>query len=256
MSNEPEREPRGSPVTPRLYCPQPLSTGAPLDLPEAAAHHASRVLRLRNGDELTLFNGEGGEFAARIERIDGRGVAVSLGERRDIERESPLAVTLVQGLATGDRMDFAIQKAVELGVATVQPVTMERSVARLDAARADKRMLHWRQIAISACEQCGRNRIPDVLPLRDLVDWLSRPTGASLRLLFAPDAQAGLGALTRPAGGIELLVGPEGGLAPEETVAALRAGFTAVRLGPRTLRTETAALAALAALHTLWGDWR
>jgi 16S rRNA (uracil1498-N3)-methyltransferase len=243
-------------VTARLYCPLPLSARALLDLPEAAAHHASRVLRLRNGDEVTLFNGEGGEFAARIERVEGREVAVSLGERRDIERESPLVVTLVQGLATGDRMDYAIQKAVELGVSAVQPVTMARSVARLDAARAEKRMLHWRQIAISACEQCGRNRIPDVLPLRDLDDWLSQPTVASLRLLLAPDAQAALGALTRPAGGIELLAGPEGGLAPEETVAALRADFTAVRLGPRVLRTETAALAALAALHALWGDWR
>ncbi len=243
-------------MTARLYCPLPLSTGAPLDLPEAAAHHASRVLRLRNGDELTLFNGKGGEFAARIERIEGRGVAVSLGERRDIERESPLVVTLVQGLATGDRMDYAIQKAVELGVAAVQPVIMVRSVARLDAARAEKRMLHWRQIAISACEQCGRNRIPDVLPLQDLDDWLAQPTAVSLRLLLAPDARGALGALARPAGSIELLTGPEGGLAPEETDAALRVGFTAVRLGPRILRTETAALAALAALHALWGDWR
>ncbi len=243
-------------MTARLYCPLPLSAGAPLDLPEAAAHHASRVLRLRNGDELTLFNGDGGEFAARVERIDARLVQVSLGERRDVDRESPLVVTLVQGLATGDRMDYTIQKAVELGVAAVQPVTMARSVARLDAARADKRMLHWRQIAISACEQCGRNRIPDVLPLRDLEDWLSQPTRAPLRLLLAPDAHGALTALTPPAGGIELLAGPEGGLAPEETVAAVRAGFTAVRLGPRILRTETAALAALAALNALWGDWR
>jgi 16S rRNA (uracil1498-N3)-methyltransferase len=243
-------------MTARLYCPLPLFAGAPLDLPEAAAHHASRVLRLRNGDELTLFNGEGGEFAARVERIDARLVQVSLGERRDIDRESPLVVTLVQGLASGDRMDYAIQKAVELGVAAVQPVTMARSVARLDAARADRRMLHWRQIAISACEQCGRNRIPDVLPLRDLEDWLSQPTRASLRLLLALDAHGALTALTPPAGGIELLAGPEGGLAPEETAAAARAGFTAVRLGPRILRTETAALAALAALNALWGDWR
>jgi 16S rRNA (uracil1498-N3)-methyltransferase len=153
-------------------------------------------------------------------------------------------------------MDYTIQKAVELGIAAVQPLTTMRSVARLDASRAEKRILHWRQIAISACEQCGRNRIPQVLSLRDLDDWLLEPTSASLRLLLAPDALGALAAMTRPAGSIEFLVGPEGGLAPEEMAAALRAGFTAVRLGPRILRTETAALAALGALNTLWGDWR
>jgi 16S rRNA (uracil1498-N3)-methyltransferase len=243
-------------MTTRLYCPLPLATGATVDLPEAAAHHAARVLRLKGGDEVTLFNGEGGEFAARIVRVDARAVAVDVGEFRANNRESPLVVTLIQGLATGDRMDYAIQKAVELGVAAVQPVTTVRSVARLDAARAEKRILHWRQIVISACEQCGRNRVPAVLPLRDLDDWLLAPTGASLRLLLAPDAQGALAGMTRPAGSIEFLVGPEGGLAPEETAAALRAGFSAVRLGPRVLRTETAALAALGALNTLWGDWR
>jgi 16S rRNA (uracil1498-N3)-methyltransferase len=243
-------------MTTRLYCALPLATGAMVDLPEAAAHHAVRVLRLKVGDELALFSGDGGEFAARIEGVTARAVNVYVGEFRDIDRESPLAVTLVQGLATGDRMDYAIQKAVELGVATVQPVSTARSVARLDAPRAEKRILHWRQIAISACEQCGRNRIPDILPLRDLDRWLQEPSRASLRLLLAPDGPRALAELTRPMGSIEFLVGPEGGLAPEETAAALRAGFTAVRLGPRILRTETAALAGLAALNTLWGDWR
>jgi 16S rRNA (uracil1498-N3)-methyltransferase len=227
-----------------------------VDLPEAAAHHAARVLRLKADDEVTLFNGEGGEFAARIARVDAGAVAVNVGEFRDIDRESPLVVTLIQGLATGDRMDYAIQKAVELGIAAVQPVTAVRSVARLDAPRAEKRILHWRQIAISACEQCGRNRIPDVLPLCDLDDWLVAPTSASLRLLLVPEGERALAETARPAGSVELLVGPEGGFAPEETAAALRAGFTAVRLGPRILRTETAALAALAAMNTLWGDWR
>jgi 16S rRNA (uracil1498-N3)-methyltransferase len=243
-------------MTARLYCPLPLATGAMVDLPEAAAHHAARVLRLKIGDELALFNGGGGEFAARIARVDARAVVARIGAFRDIDRESPIVVTLVQGLATGDRMDYTIQKAVELGVGSVQPVTTVRSVARLDAARAEKRILHWRQIAISACEQCGRNRIPEVLPLRDLGDWLAAPTRASLRLLLAPDAPTALAGATRPADSIEFLVGPEGGLAPEETAAALRAGFTAVKLGPRILRTETAALAALAAMNTLWGDWR
>jgi len=243
-------------MTTRLHCALPLATGAMVDLPEAAAHHAARVLRLKVDDALILFNGEGGEFAARIERVTPRMVSASVGEFRDIDRESTLAVTLVQGLATGDRMDYAIQKAVELGVAAVQPVTTARSVARLDASRAEKRILHWRQIAISACEQCGRNRLPDILPLRDLDRWLQAPANASLRLLLAPDGLRALAEVTRPTGKIEFLVGPEGGLAPEETAAALRAGFTAVRLGPRILRTETAALAALAALNTLWGDWR
>ena len=243
-------------MTTRLFCPLPLAAGAQIELPEGAAHHAARVLRLKRGDELTLFNGEGGEFAARIERIDARNVGVSVGEWRDIERESPLAVTLVQGLATGERMDYAIQKAVELGVAAVQPVTAVRSVTRLDAARAEKRILHWRQIAISACEQCGRNRIPELLPLWDLDDWLAVPSRASLRLLLAPEAMQALVAMSRPTGSIEFLVGPEGGLAADETAAAVRAGFTLVRLGPRILRTETAALAALGAMNTLWGDWR
>jgi len=243
-------------MTTRLYCPIPLSAGAQVDLPESAAHHAVRVLRLKRGDGLTLFNGEGGEFEAHIERIDTRAVGARLGAWRDVECESPLRVTLVQGLATGERMDYAIQKAVELGAAAVQPVTAARSVTRLDAARAEKRTTHWRQIAISACEQCGRNRIPEVLALRDLGDWLVMPSTAALRLLLAPDAQGTLAGLPRPAGNIEFLVGPEGGLAPEETAAGLRAGFTAVRLGPRILRTETAAVAALGALNTLWGDWQ
>jgi 16S rRNA (uracil1498-N3)-methyltransferase len=225
-------------------------------LPDAPAHHAARVLRLKADDELTLFNGGGGEFAARITRVDAGAVVVSVGEFRDIDRESPLVITLIQGLATGDRMDYTIQKAVELGVTAVQPVTAVRSVARLDAPRAEKRMLHWRQIAIAACEQCGRNRIPNVLPLRDLDDWLSFPTSASLRVLLVPEGERPLAEMPRPTSSVEFLVGPEGGLAPEETATALRAGFTAARLGPRILRTETAALAALAAMNTLWGDWR
>jgi 16S rRNA (uracil1498-N3)-methyltransferase len=243
-------------VISRLYCPLPLAAGGRVDLPAAAAHHAARVLRLKRGDEVLLFNGDGGEFAAHIEHLDARAVGVRIVAWRDVERESPLRVTLIQGLAAGERMDYTIRKAVELGVAAVQPVTTKRSVVRLDAGRAEKRAAHWRQIAIAACEQCGRNRVPEVLPLLDLGPWLSLPPTAALRLLLAPDAAGALGAMGRPAGGIALLVGPEGGLAPEEAAAALRAGFTAVRLGPRILRTETAALAALAALNALWGDWQ
>ncbi|MEO8740680.1 MAG: 16S rRNA (uracil(1498)-N(3))-methyltransferase [Casimicrobiaceae bacterium] len=243
-------------MIPRFYCPLPLVVGTAVDLPEGAAHHALRVLRLKAGDQVTLFNGEGGEFAATLERADARAAVARVAAWRDVERESPLAVTVVQGLASGERMDFALQKAVELGVAAVQPVMTTRSVTRLDAARADKRLAHWRQVAIAACEQCGRNRVPEVLPLQDLDDWLRAPTQAVMRLLFAADAAQAIGALARPAGAIELLVGAEGGLTDDETTAATRAQFVAVRIGPRVLRTETAALAALSALNALWGDWR
>ena len=240
----------------RLYCAMALAPGARVDLPEAAGHHAARVLRLAVGDEVTLFNGNGGEFAARLERIDARTVVVRIEAWRDAERESPLAVTLVQGLASGDRMDYAIQKAVELGAVAVRPVTTLHSVGRVDAPRAEKRVAHWQQIAIAACEQCGRNRVPVVWPLRDLIAWLGEPSRAVLRLLLSPDASATLASLPAPAGPIECLVGPEGGLDAREAATALHAGFVPVRAGPRMLRTETAGAAALAALNALWGDWR
>ena len=243
-------------MIPRFHCPLPLAAGATIELPDGAAHHALRVLRLKVGDAVALFNGEGGEFAATLERADARNAVARIAAWHDVERESPLAVTVVQGLASGERMDFALQKAVELGAVAVQPVMTTRSVTRLDAARAGKRLEHWRQVAIAACEQCGRNRIPEVLPLCDLDDWLREPTPASLRLLFAPDAAQAIGEVARPDGAIELLVGAEGGLTDTETAAALRAQFLAVRMGPRVLRTETAALAALSALNALWGDWR
>jgi 16S rRNA (uracil1498-N3)-methyltransferase len=246
----------GNRVNPRLYCAMALATGAHVELPEAAAHHAARVLRLSAGDAVTLFNGEGGEFAARLERVDARIVVARIEALRRVERESSLAVTLVQGLASGDRMDHVIQKATELGAVAVQPVTTARSVARLDAARAQKREAHWQQIAIAACEQCGRNRVPTVRPLRELTAWLRDPSRAALRLLLSPDAHVSLSSLPTPTGAIECLVGPEGGLDEEEASAALRLGFQAVRLGPRVLRTETAGPAVLAALNALWGDWR
>jgi 16S rRNA (uracil1498-N3)-methyltransferase len=242
-------------VTPRFYCPLPLAPGAIVDLPDGAAHHAARVLRLQAGAAVTLFNGEGGEFAARLERVDVRGTSARIDAWHDVERESPLGVTLIQGLASADRMDYAIQKAVELGVAAIAPVVTERSVARLDAPRAEKRGLHWQQIAIAACEQCGRNRVPAILPLAGFGDWLAGPSLAALRLLLAGDALQSLADLARPRGAIEILAGPEGGFAPGETAAAWRAGFRPVHLGPRTLRTETAGLAAMAALNALWGDW-
>jgi 16S rRNA (uracil1498-N3)-methyltransferase len=243
-------------VTPRFHCPLPLAEGAEIALPDAAAHHAARVLRLAAGDAVTLFGGDDGEFAARILRIEPRGVHVRIGAAHAADRESPLPVTLVQGLAAADRMDYAIQKAVELGVQSIQPVTMARSVARLDEARAAKRALHWRQITIAACEQCGRNQLPRLHPLVGFDAWLGASPEASLRLLLAPDGDITLRSLAAPDGPVEILVGPEGGLTPEETSAALRRGFRAVRLGPRILRTDTAGPAVLAALNAQWGDWR
>jgi 16S rRNA (uracil1498-N3)-methyltransferase len=242
-------------VIPRFYCPLPLASGAIVDLPSGPAHHAERVLRLKAGAPVTLFNGKGGEFAARLEQVDARGIKARIDTWHGIERESPLDVTLVQGLASTDRMDYAVQKAVELGIAAVAPVVAERSVARLDARRAEKRVQHWQQIAVTACEQCGRNRVPLLHPLREFADWLALPSLAALRLLLAGDASQSLADLTRPRGSIELLAGPEGGFATGEVAAAWRAGFRPVRLGPRTLRTETAGLAAMAALNALWGDW-
>ena len=243
-------------MQPRLFCPPPLAAGAEVALPATAAHHAARVLRLRRGDAVTLFDGEGGEFHAALASVDARGVIVRLGRREPIERESPLAITLVQGLASAERMDYVVQKAVELGAAAIVPVATARSVSRLDGARARRRLEHWREIAVAACEQCGRNRLPRLEAPCDLAQWLAGPSNASLRLLLAPDGASSLSQLARPAGAMEVLVGAEGGLAPEEAAAALGAGFCAVRLGPRILRTETAGPAMLAALNALWGDWR
>jgi 16S rRNA (uracil1498-N3)-methyltransferase len=240
----------------RLFCDGALVAGAEMDLPDGVAHHAARVLRLKSGDAVTLFNGQGGEFAARLARVESHRVVASVEAWRDIERESPLQVTLVQGLASADRMDLAIQKAVELGAAAVQPVTTARSVARLDAERAQKRRAHWQQIVIAACEQCGRNRVPAIHPLLDLAQWLDESTRAPTSWLLDPDEGTALGALPRPASPIECLIGPEGGLDAHESAMARAAGFVGVRAGPRVMRTETAGAAMLAAANALWGDWR
>jgi 16S rRNA (uracil1498-N3)-methyltransferase len=243
-------------MTARFFCPPPLTVGAEIALPASAAHHAAQVLRLRVGDAVTLFDGEGGEYGAQIARITLRAVSLRVVERRAIERESPLSVTLVQALVSAERMDYAIQKAVELGAAAIVPVASSRSVTRLDGARAQRRVEHWRQIAIASCEQCGRNRVPAVDAPCELREWLRRPSEAGLRLLPAPGATQSLSDLPAPDRGVELLVGPEGGLSPDEEAAAIDASFRRVRFGPRILRTETAGPAALAAMNALWGDWR
>lgn len=235
----------------------PLAVGARVALPERAAHHASKVLRLRNGSMLILFNGEGGEFSARIAAVERASVNVDVLTWSAVERESPLAVTLVQALQAGDKMDLTVQKAVELGVTRIVPLISQRSVVRLEGERALRRTEHWRGVVAAACEQCGRNRLPDVFPPEGLERWLSRrPHSGVLRLMLAPAAGYSLASLSGPfpERRIELLIGAEGGLAPEEIGMAARAGFRPVRLGPRILRTETAGLAALAAIQFFWGD--
>lgn len=241
--------------SPRFYCREALSPGAHVELPEPVARHAVRVLRLPPGAPMVLFDGRGGEYPAHIERIERDRVYAELAEWRDIERESRLNITLVQALQAGDKMDFTIQKAVELGVRDIVPVESRRSVLRLAGERAGKRVAHWQGVVASACEQCGRNQVPLVASLEKLENWLARPSNGCLRLMLAPDADQTVASIP-PAGAIQLLIGSEGGLDPQEVIAATQAGFRAVRMGPRILRTETAGLAALAALQALWGDFR
>jgi 16S rRNA (uracil1498-N3)-methyltransferase len=246
----------GGRSAPRFFCPGDLSQGALRDLPPAAAHHASRVLRLTAGDPVILFNGDGGESDAQISSMSKDHVAVRVGAWRAREVEAPVPVTLVQGLSARERMDFTVQKAVELGVVEIFPVETRRSVLRLAEERAARRVEHWQNLAIATCEQCGRNRVPHIHSVSALPDWLGTHAAApgEQRLILSVDARTRLRDLTAPQKAL-LLAGPEGGFASEEVEIAQACGFTAVRLGPRVLRTETAALAALAAIHTLWGDF-
>jgi 16S rRNA (uracil1498-N3)-methyltransferase len=241
--------------SPRFYCREALSPGAHIELPAPVARHAVRVLRLPPGADMILFDGRGGQYPARIERIERDQVIASLGSWQEVERESRLAITLIQAVQAGEKMDFTIQKAVELGVRHIVPVESRRSVTRLSGERAAKRVAHWQGVAASACEQCGRNQVPLVAPLEKMENWLARPGTGALRLMLAPDAPDTLASIA-PTTQVELLIGAEGGLDPQEMIAAEQSGFRAVRLGPRILRTETAGMAALAALQVLWGDFR
>ena len=244
-------------AAPRFYTPVPLareSRGTLIDLAEPVAHHAARVLRLGPGDALTLFDGAGGEFDALLERVDKRGATARVERFQPIERESPLALTLAQAIAANDAMDFAVRKATELGVASIQPLVTARSAPLPAGDRGEKRLAHWRQIAVAACEQCGRNRIPDVAPPQALSEWIGGWTGSGI--VFAPEATRSIATLEQPTLPLALLIGPEGGFEPREVAAARAKGFTPVAVGPRVLRTETAAIAALAVVQTLWGDLR
>lgn len=214
------------------------------------------MLRLAEGDPVVLFDGRGVAHDAVIASSARGAVSVQVGGRRDEQRESPLQVTLAQALSSGERMDYTIQKAVELGATAIQPLLAERCVVRLAGERAEKKRAHWQGVVVAACEQCGRDVVPEVRPLLAFRDWLQQPGQAGgLRLMLAPGAAKGLRDLSRPAGEITVLAGPEGGLSPTEAADALGAGFTPLRLGPRVLRTETAAVALLAVLQALWGDF-
>ena len=235
----------------RLFVDAELSPRLSFELPDAAAHHAARVLRLADGDAVVLFDGRGGEYEARLS-MPGRGrVLAKTGERRSLERESPLHVTLVQAVSSNDRMDFTIQKSVELGVAAIQPVYAARSLVRLRGEREARKLAHWQRVAISACEQCGRNRVPEVRPPVALERYRAPVEGS--RILLSPSGSQRLADAAR--GPIVLAAGPEAGFDEEEERLLLRGGFVPVRMGPRILRTETAALAALAALNALAGDF-
>ena len=239
---------------PRFYLDQPLAPGARFSLPPGPTRHATRALRLVVNDVITLFNGRGGEYTARIERIQKDEVAVSITGFAGIERESHLRVMLAQGISSGERMDYTLQKAVELGVSAIQPIAAKRSVVKLTSERADKRVAHWQGVVASACEQCGRNQVPVVAAPLTLANWLGQHTGGRL-LFLSPLAEARLADLPPPAAQDCLVAGPEGGFETAEIAALHAAGAIPVRLGPRVLRTETAALAALAAMQTLWGDF-
>lgn len=242
-------------MIPRFHCSFPLATGAVVDLPDEAAHHAVKVLRLAEGDAVILFDGRGGEWLARLAPA-GKRVRAVLAEFAAAEREPPLAVTLAQGLPAADKMDWIVQKGVELGVAAFAPVVARRSVVRLSGERMERRVAHWQAVAVAACEQCGRNRVPAVSPLVDLPQFLGAPIEDNgIGLLLSPTGGARLAELQRPAGPVTLLVGPEGGFEEGELLAIASAGYRPVTLGPRVLRTETAGMAAVAAMMALWGDF-
>ena len=237
---------------PRIHTGQALQAEATFDLEPGPSQHIARALRMREGDELVLFDGRGGQYRATIANVGKKQVSVSTGAHESVERESPLAVHLGIAVSRGERMDWVVQKSTELGVNTISPLFTERTEVRLKGERAAKKVAHWQQIAISACEQCGRNRVPFVRPLAALEDWLGS-TGGDLKLVLHHRA-GGLQGLPDSASDAVMLVGPEGGLSPAEIESAEAAGYRSLQLGPRVLRTETAPLTALAFLQLQWGD--
>ncbi|MFC0251105.1 16S rRNA (uracil(1498)-N(3))-methyltransferase [Massilia consociata] len=238
---------------PRFYCPGPLAAGASVDLPDSVAHHL-HVVRMQPGDALTLFDGRGGQYAALLAEIGKKRASATVLAHEAVEVELPYAVTLAQGLPEGSKMDWIIEKAIELGVARIEPLAARRSVVRLSGERAEKRHAHWQGVIVAASEQCGRNRLAGLAPVAEFGRWLAAPSPAP-RILLSPRAESSLAQWAQAGGpqALTLMVGPEGGFTAEEEDAAVAAGAIALSIGPRVLRTETAALAALAMLGGLWG---
>ena len=240
----------------RFYNPENLKIGATVRLSDNAATHATRVLRLEISDCMMLFNGDGNDYTSAITSIKKNEVLVIVKNFVKITNESPLNITLLQGISSGDRMDYTIQKAVELGVTAIVPIITTRSVVKLSNERAEKRQAHWQSVAHAACEQSGRAFIPTVFAPVQLSAWMaSNPQGNVTRVLLNPIGAIRLADLAKPTGNIALLIGAEGGLSQAEIDTALSQGFKSVVLGARILRTETAALTAIAAMQTLWGDF-
>ena len=239
----------------RVYTEQPLNPGETIQLEAGPSRHLLQVLRLKAGDAVTLFNGDGHDYSSQLEASTRKCAVVRIIDRGEAEPPTALSLTLAIGISKGDRMEYAIQKAVELGVDCIVPLTTQHCVVRLPAERQAKKVEHWQQVIIAACEQSGRRRIPACQPIASFENWLSECNEEGL--LLDPRANATLPQLSAPQSGrLTLLVGPEGGLSEQECAAALEKGFRGTRLGPRILRTETAPLAALAAIQTLWGDYR
>lgn len=239
---------------PRIFSPEPLHAGAKCALSEDAANHVSRVLRMNVGDALVLFDGSNHVFSATIVAIEKKSVHVELGERVLDDRESPLFLHLGQVISRGERMEFTIQKSVELGVSVITPLWSERCGVKLDEQRMTKKLQQWQKIAIAACEQCGRNRVPEIRPLMKLEQWCAEGDG-ELKLNLHPRAKCGIAGLENVGeSGIRLLIGAEGGLSAKEIAMTEQNGFHSVLLGPRVLRTETAALTAITALQVCFGD--
>lgn len=241
---------------PRVYTEQTLESEREIELQPGAAQHLTQVLRLGVGAPLRLFNGDGREFQARLSAAGKAGVRVEVLDLVATEDPARLPLNLYLGVSKGERMDFAIQKAVELGVTRIRPLFSTRSVVQLTGGRLQRRLEHWRGVINSACEQCGRNRLPELEHPHPLPKVLVEQASADCRLVLHHGAETSLDRVTPPETAVDLLVGPEGGLAPGELELARSEGFTPLRLGPRIMRTETAPLAALAAIQTLWGDYR
>ncbi|GAB3349177.1 16S rRNA (uracil(1498)-N(3))-methyltransferase [Lysobacter tyrosinilyticus] len=239
----------------RVHVDTALSPGAELDLPEGVAAHLSRVLRLSIGDECVLFNGDGHDYLARIVTQDKRGLRVAVSGSQPVDNESSLRLVLLQGVARGEKMDLILQKATELGVASIAPLWSQRSEVKLDGARAEKRLAHWRGVVASACEQCGRARVPEVAAPVSLAAAVDALAAGGLRLILDPEGELALSQLSAQADTtVVLAVGPEGGWSPTDREQLRAAGFQGMKLGPRILRTETAGLAAIAALQSRLGD--